>query len=96
MFLVGIVSRRDLLRALVRPDGEIRTDVLRLVEGYTGELGSWQVTVVEGVVSIKRTRGTPEGSADDEQRTLRTLAQTVPGVIGARVVDPAADAQAAR
>ena len=31
--LAGIVSRRDLLRALVRPDDVIRHDLLRLVEG---------------------------------------------------------------
>ena len=36
--LTGIVSRRDLLRMLVRPDDEIRAEVLRLVESYTGEL----------------------------------------------------------
>src|SRR4051794_20361572 len=33
--LAGIVSRRDLLRMLMRPDADIRADVLRLVEGYT-------------------------------------------------------------
>src|SRR3712207_4314220 len=36
--LAGIVSRRDLLRALVRPDGEIGHEPLRLGEGYTGAL----------------------------------------------------------
>ena len=60
--LVGIVSRRDLLAALVRPDDEIRGDLLRLVEGYTGEPGCWDVTVTEGVATIRRTRGTPEVS----------------------------------
>ena len=53
--LAGIVSRRDLLAALVRPDAEIRQDLLRLVEGYTGELGCWHVTVTEGVATIGRT-----------------------------------------
>ena len=58
--LAGIVSRRDLLASLVRPDAEIRHDLLRLVEGYTGDLGCWDVTVTEGVATIGRTGGTPE------------------------------------
>ncbi|MCU1618151.1 MAG: inosine 5-monophosphate dehydrogenase [Modestobacter sp.] len=36
---VGIVSRRDLLRILVRSDHDVAVDVLRLVEGYTQQLG---------------------------------------------------------
>ncbi len=84
--LVGIVSRRDLLRALVRPDEVLRQDVLRLVEGYTGELGDWDVRVTEGVATIRRTRGTPEVSTDVEDRALRTLAHTVAGVISVRVL----------
>jgi CBS domain-containing protein len=79
--LAGIVSRRDLLRALVRPDEVLRQDVLRLVEGYTGDLGSWDVRVTEGVATIRRTRGTLEVSADVEDRALRTLAHTVAGFI---------------
>ena len=85
--LAGIVSRRDLLRALVRPDDQIRHDLLRLVEGYTGELDSWDVGVEEGLATVRRTRGTPETSAAAEQRALRALAHTVPGVVGVRVVD---------
>ncbi|WP_448612342.1 CBS domain-containing protein [Geodermatophilus sp. URMC 60] len=90
--LVGIVSRRDLLRALVRPDEEIRHELLRLVEGYTGELDAWEVVVGDGVATIRRTRGRPEPSADVEQRALSTLARTVGGVVGVRVL-PAADLQ---
>lgn len=84
--LVGIVSRRDLLRALVRPDDEIRHDLLRLVEGYTGELGSWQVAVTEGVATVRRTRGTPGGGPEVEDRALRALAHTVTGVVSVRVL----------
>jgi CBS domain-containing protein len=84
--LAGIVSRRDLLRALVRPDTEIRTDVLRLVEGYTGDLGAWEITVSEGMTTIRRTHGAPQVSRDVEDRALRALAGTVAGVIGVRVL----------
>jgi CBS domain-containing protein len=102
--LVGIVSRRDLLRALVRPDDQIRHDLLRLVEGYTGELGSWDVAVTEGVATVRRTRGTPDVTAEVEDRALHALAHTVPGVVSVRVVpgsqavdpQPSAEAGAAR
>jgi CBS domain-containing protein len=89
--LVGIVSRRDVLRALVRPDDDIRRDLLRLVEGYTGELDSWDVAVTEGVATVRRTRGTPGGPAAVEDRALRALAHTVPGVVSVRVL-PGAEA----
>jgi CBS domain-containing protein len=85
--VVGIVSRRDILRALVRPDDVIRDEVLRLVESYTGEQGAWAITVTEGVVTVHRTRGVPDVSAAVEQRALRALAHTVPGVVAVRIVD---------
>jgi CBS domain-containing protein len=84
--LAGIVSRRDLLAALVRPDPEIRRDLIRLVEGYTGELDCWDVTVTEGVATIGRTRGTPDVSAPVEERALRSLAHTVAGVVSVRIL----------
>jgi CBS domain-containing protein len=84
--LAGIVSRRDLLRSLVRPDEEIRADVLRLVEGYTGDLGAWEVTVSEGLATIRRIRGVPQVSAEVEERALRALATTVGGVVAVRVL----------
>jgi CBS domain-containing protein len=92
--LVGIVSRRDLLRALVRPDDEIRRDLLRLVEGYTGELGCWDIAVTEGIATVQRTRGTPEGPADVEERALRALAHTVAGVVSVRILSGPGDRDA--
>lgn len=84
--LVGIVSRRDLLAALVRPDDEIRGDLLRLVEGYTGEPGCWDVTVTEGVATIERTRGTPAIDPQVEEGALRALAHTVAGVVSVHLL----------
>ncbi len=92
--LVGIVSRRDLLRALVRPDEEIRRDLLRLVEGYTGELDAWDVSVTEGVATVRRTRGEPQGPDGTEERALEALARTVGGVVGVRVPAPGPDTMA--
>jgi CBS domain-containing protein len=84
--LVGIVSRRDLLTALVRADAVIRDELLHLVEGYTGDLGCWDVSVTEGVATVRRIRGAPERSIPVERRALETLARTVPGVIGVRIL----------
>jgi len=87
--LAGIVSRRDLLRTLVRSDALIRADVLRLVEGYTGDLGAWDIDVAEGMVTIRRTHGAPQISRDVEDRALRALAATVGGVVDVRVLSSA-------
>jgi CBS domain-containing protein len=83
---VGILSRRDLLRGLVRPDESIRDDLLRLVEDYTGEPGSWDVVVSEGVAHIRRTDGVPQRSASVEEHALLELAATVGGVVSIRVL----------
>ena len=93
--LVGIVSRRDLLAALVRPDAQIRRDLLRLVEGYTGDPGCWDVTVTEGVATVARTRGTAEVPAQVEERAVRALAHTVAGVVSVRVLPGTSAPQAA-
>ena len=87
--LVGIVSRRDLLRLLTRPDEDLRLELLHLVEEYTGESGSWDVTVQDGAATVRRLRGEPEVSAATEEGALSALARTVAGIVGVRVL-PAA------
>ncbi|MCZ2805526.1 CBS domain-containing protein [Modestobacter sp. VKM Ac-2983] len=86
--LAGIVSRRDLLRTLVRPDAEIRADVLRLVEGYTQEPGGWDVQVSDGVATVHRAGGVTVDAGDREavDSAVATLARTVPGIVAARVL----------
>ncbi len=91
--LVGILSRRDVLRALVRSDESIRSDVVELIERYTGEVGCWDVDVTDGAATIRRTRGVPDGGPVVEERALRTLALTVGGIVAVRV--PPAEPQAA-
>jgi CBS domain-containing protein len=83
---VGIVSRRDLLRGLVRPDDSIREDLLRVVEDYTGELGCWDIVVSQGVATIRRADGAPQNSARVEEHALLELAATVGGVVSIRVL----------
>lgn len=88
--LVGIVSRRDVLRALARPDDEIGRDVRRLVDSYTGRIDAWSVTVTEGVVDLHRPVAMPQEApaadpADEDADTVETLARTVPGVVAVRL-----------
>lgn len=73
--VLGIVSRRDLLRTLLRDDDSICTEVTDRLEAYTGHRTDWHVGVDNGRVRI-------EGDVDDEAeaKILRILAQTVPGV----------------
>ncbi|MBJ7450453.1 MAG: CBS domain-containing protein [Blastococcus sp.] len=85
---VGIVSRRDLLIALARPDDSIQADLLRVVEDYTGEAGLLDVEVTEGAATVRRTDGTPQMSAGVEERALQELARTVAGVVSIRVLPP--------
>lgn len=83
--LVGIISRRDLLRTLLVPDERLRADLVRLVTEYTGEPDAWEVTVTDGYATISRTSGSPEGAVETEERALRALAHTVSGIVGVRV-----------
>ncbi|MBA2806890.1 CBS domain-containing protein [Streptomyces sp. KM273126] len=50
--LVGVVSRRDLLRALIRDDAEIRAEVESLVGQHLLDPRVVQVTVENGVVTV--------------------------------------------
>lgn len=84
--LVGIVSRRDLLRVLVRTDQDIRSDLEDLVERYSEERGAWEVTVVEGIARIRRARGQSQDPPGVEERALTALARTVGGVVAVQVL----------
>ncbi|CAL9657026.1 hypothetical protein SUDANB105_06844 [Streptomyces sp. enrichment culture] len=50
--LVGVVSRRDLLRALIRDDAEIRTEVASLVAQHMPDPRAVHVVVENGVVTM--------------------------------------------
>lgn len=74
--LVGIVSRRDLLRTLLRDDAAIRTDIRERLAAYAGEPDRWKVTVDQGIVEV---RGHFAGERDES--AVHNLAATVPGVV---------------
>jgi CBS domain-containing protein len=73
--LEGIVSRRDLLRTLVRDDDVVAAEVRERLGFYSGQHGRWTVSVQDGEVSLG-------GSFDDEaeRQVVTVLARTVPGV----------------
>ncbi|MGH3390467.1 MAG: CBS domain-containing protein [Actinomadura sp.] len=76
--LVGVVSRRDLLRVLTHSDARIRDDVLSTIRAYYPTGPSWAATVRDGVVRL-------QGKADEHAaRVIEVIARTVPGV--ARIV----------
>jgi CBS domain-containing protein len=71
--VIGIVSRRDLLRTLVRDDDAIRAEIVRRIADYRGPAGAWDVKVTDGEVEIV-------GDVGDDGRAEVALARTVPGV----------------
>jgi CBS domain-containing protein len=76
--VVGIVTRRDLVRIVGRADKAIATDVRNRLANYGGP-DRWTVAVHDGVVSL--------GDEDEAERHVaRVIAEAVPGVVAARVV----------
>jgi CBS domain-containing protein len=74
--LVGIVSRRDLLRTLVRDDDAITAEVQQRLDDYASEPGRWSVFADGGVVTI-----TGHFDDDAQEQIATVLTRTVPGVI---------------
>ena len=71
--VIGIVSRRDLLRTLVRDDDAIRAEIVDRIADYRDPDGTWDVQVTGGAVLIV-------GDLGDDGRAELALARTVPGV----------------
>ncbi len=79
--VTGIVSRRDVLRVLVREDADIERDLAEILDELPSSLGSWSVRVSEGVVSWI-------GTGPDHVRPFLTrVAFTVPGVVDVRFAE---------
>lgn len=82
--LVGIVSRRDLLRALLNDDGTIEAKIRALLDDYAGSRRQWTIEVSDGGVTI---RGIYADSS--EEHLVAALARTVDGVRHVEVIDDA-------
>jgi CBS domain-containing protein len=82
--VVGILSRRDLLRTMVRDDTEIKADLDALLADQAYMVGRFGVTVSGGVVTLVGEGG------PSARRLAELLAQGVPGVLGVRFESEAA------
>jgi CBS domain-containing protein len=78
--VVGIVTRRDIVRAIARDDATIAADVRHRLEIYGGD-GRWHVEVHDGVVSIA-----DEFDDETDRHVAAVLAEAVPGVTRATAV----------
>lgn len=80
--LVGIVSRRDILRSMVPTSDNARREVQHRLDEYAGGAHRWTATVTNDIASIS-------GRFDDatEQRVARALALTVAGVSGVEFLE---------
>lgn len=79
--VVGIVSRRDILRVLARPDPEIRAELQDLLDDKTLMVGRFETKVRDGEVILA---GSPN---EADRRLARLLARSVPGVVVVRFED---------
>lgn len=78
--VVGIVTRRDIVRAVARDDVTIAADVRHRLEIYGGDR-RWHVDVHDGVVSIA-----DEFDDETDRHVATVLAEAVPGVTRATAV----------
>jgi len=78
--LVGIITRRDLVRTIARDDALIAADVRKRLECY-GAPDRWTVHVRQGAVTITDRYADPAG-----HHVALVLAQAVPGVVHAEVM----------
>ena len=75
--VLGVVSRRDVVRMLARADETLEQEVDALL--VSAGMSDWLVDVHDGIAEIS-------GPASARERTLaKTLARTVPGVVAVTV-----------
>jgi CBS domain-containing protein len=77
--LVGIISRRDIVRAVMRGDDVLTAEIQHRLDEYAGGRARWQASVAGGVATVS-------GAFDDatERGMVALLARTVPGVAEVR------------
>jgi CBS domain-containing protein len=79
--LVGIISRRDILRAMVRSDEVVTCEVQHRLDEYAAGQHRWTVTVHGGVARVAG-----EFVNQSEEVIVTVLTRTVPGVAAVQVV----------
>lgn len=82
--VVGIISRRDILRAMVRGDDERAREVQSRLDEYADGRRRWTATVAGGVATVA---GNYDN--DTERAVVAVLARTVPGVAAVKATSAA-------
>jgi len=80
--IVGIVSRRDILRTVIRTDDILAGEVQHRLDEYAGGVRRWNAAVTDAIVTV-------EGTFDDEteQGIVAVMARTVPGVAAVQLTE---------
>jgi CBS domain-containing protein len=78
--VVGIVSRRDVLRAAVRGDDVLAKEVQHRLDEYADGARRWTATVDGGVAAISG-----DFTNDTERTVVTVLTRTVPGISGVKL-----------
>ncbi|WP_412538768.1 CBS domain-containing protein [Longispora sp. K20-0274] len=73
--VVGMISRGDLLRVLVRTDDILAAEVQHRLDEYSDGTRRWTASVTDGAVTVDGTF-----LDDAERHVVEILARTVPGV----------------
>ena len=76
--LVGVVTRRDFLRVLARPDQLLARDVRHRLDAFGGP-DRWIVDVRDGEATV-----IDRFDSEQDRQVATVLAESVPGVIRAR------------
>jgi CBS domain-containing protein len=82
--VVGIISRRDILRAMVRSDEVLAREVQHRLDDYADGRRRWTAVVQDGVATV-----VGDYVNDTEQAVVMVLARTVPGVAAVHTGTPA-------
>jgi CBS domain-containing protein len=78
--VIGVVTRRDLVRALARTDTTVAADVQRVLDIY-GDGRKWTVVVRDGEAVVGA-----DNPDEETKNVLTALAGSIPGVLRVRVL----------
>jgi len=76
--VVGVIARRDTLRALARPDAEVQTELTTMLADVAPLIGRFDATVRDGVAILDGQRDARDAGA---RRLAERIARCVPGVL---------------
>jgi CBS domain-containing protein len=80
--LIGIVTRRDLLRVFLRPDGDIIADARRVIDRLpVADPGTVIVAARHGVVTLTGTAAPVAGQYHDVLRLASRMLQDIDGIV---------------